>query len=403
MSILNDLRVAVVHEWLVDYSGSERVLEQILLLFPQADLFALVDFLPPQLRGFIQNKSVRTSFIQKLPLARTKYRQYLPLMPIAVEQFDLSSYDLIISSSHAVAKGVLTGPDQLHISYVHSPIRYAWDLQHQYLKESGLDRGLKSAIARWFLHQIRIWDTRTANGVDGFVANSKFIARRIRKVYRREAQVIYPPVDVAKFTPLGDTPDTQQIPKEDFYLTASRFVPYKKVDLIVEAFSQIGDRRLIVIGDGPGLDKVRAKLSDNITLLGYQEPDTLKQYMQKARAFVFAAEEDFGITIVESQACGTPVIAFGKGGALETVRAVNAVNVDRAIEKPTGVFFYEQTAARIKAAIATFEQHETQIEPEFCRANALRFAPERFRQEFRDYIKQAWTTRFDDRLGSHGT
>ncbi|NJM28629.1 MAG: glycosyltransferase family 4 protein, partial [Pseudanabaena sp. RU_4_16] len=184
MSMLNNLRVAVVHEWLVDYSGSERVLEQILLLFPQADLFALVDFLPPQLRGFIQNKPVRTSFIQKLPLARTKYRQYLPLMPIAVEQFDLSSYDLIISSSHAVAKGVLTGPDQLHISYVHSPIRYAWDLQHQYLKESGLDRGLKSWLARWFLHQIRIWDARTANGVDAFTANSEFIARRIHKVYR---------------------------------------------------------------------------------------------------------------------------------------------------------------------------------------------------------------------------
>ncbi|WP_019500626.1 glycosyltransferase family 4 protein [Pseudanabaena sp. PCC 6802] len=403
MPFLSDLRVAVVHEWLVDYSGSERVLEQILLLFPQADLFALVDFLPPKLRGFIQNKSVRTSFIQKLPLARTKYRQYLPLMPIAVEQFDLSSYDLIISSSHAVAKGVLTGPDQLHISYVHSPIRYAWDLQHQYLKESGLDRGLQSAIARWFLHQIRIWDARTANGVDGFVANSQFIARRIRKVYRRESQVIYPPVDVAKFTPPDDALDTKQIPKEDFYLTASRFVPYKKVDSIVEAFSQIGDRRLVVIGDGPGLDKVRAKLSNNITLLGYQEPDVLKHYMQKARAFVFAAEEDFGITIVEAQACGTPVIAFGKGGALETVRAVNAVNVERAIEKPTGVFFYEQTAASIKAAIATFEQHQTQIDPEFCRTNALRFAPERFRQEFRDYIKQAWITRFDDRLGSHRT
>jgi glycosyltransferase involved in cell wall biosynthesis len=297
----------------------------------------------------------------------------------------------------------LTGPDQLHISYVHSPIRYAWDLQHQYLKESGLDRGIKGALARWFLHQIRIWDTRTANGVDGFVANSQFIARRIRKVYRRESHVIYPPVDVAKFTPFTDKPDARTVNKEDFYLTASRFVPYKKVDSIVEAFSQIGDRHLVVIGDGPGLDKVRSKLSDNITLLGYQEPDKLKQYMQKARAFVFAAEEDFGITIVEAQACGTPVIAFGKGGALETVRAVNAVDGNEATDRPTGVFFYEQTAASIKAAIATFEQYEKQIEPEFCRANALSFAPERFRQEFRDYIKQAWTTRFDDRLGSHRT
>jgi glycosyltransferase involved in cell wall biosynthesis len=392
--MLNNLHVAVVHEWLVDYSGSERVLEQILLLFPQADLFALVDFLPPQLRGFIQNKSVQTSLIQKLPLARTKYRQYLPLMPIAIEQFDLSSYDLIISSSHAVAKGVLTGPDQLHISYVHSPIRYAWDLQHQYLKESGLDRGIKSWLARWFLHQIRIWDARTANGVDAFAANSEFIARRIHKVYRRGAKVIYPPVDVAAFTPVADRP------KEDFYLTASRFVPYKKVDLIVEAFSQMPDKKLLVIGDGPGLEKVKAKLSPNITLIGYQQPDLLKQYMQRSRAFIFAAEEDFGITVVEAQACGTPVIAFGKGGALETVHAVNAA---KPLEQPTGVFFYRQNAESIKEAIATFEQHEKLIQPEFCRTNALRFAPERFQQEFKDYVMQVWTTQFDDRLGSHGT
>jgi glycosyltransferase involved in cell wall biosynthesis len=314
-------------------------------------------------------------------------------MPIAVEQFDLSSYDLVISSSHAVAKGVLTGPDQLHVSYVHSPIRYAWDLQHQYLKESGLDRGFKSVLARWFLHQIRIWDTRTSNGVDAFAANSEFISRRIHKVYRRSARVIYPPVDVAAFAPT-------EIPKEDFYLTASRFVPYKKVELIVDAFSQMPDKKLIAIGDGPGLAKVRAKLSPNITLLGYQEPNALKQYMQRSRAFVFAAEEDFGITIVEAQACGTPTIAFGKGGALETVRAVNAAKPS---ERPTGVFFYAQDTDSIKGAIATFEQYETLIQPDFCRENSLRFAPERFRQEFKEYIKQVWITQFDDRLGSHGT
>lgn len=217
------MKVAVIHEWLVDYSGSERVVEQILKIFPDADLFAQVEFLPPNLKPFIQNKSVKTSFIQKLPLARKKYRTYLPLMPLAVEQFDVSGYDLIISSAHAVSKGVLTGPDQLHISYVHSPMRYAWDLQHQYLRESGLDKGVKGWVAKWLLHKIRLWDLRTANGVDAFTANSRFIARRIHKVYGREATVIYPPVDISAFT--------LKEKKEDFYLTASRMVPYKKIDL----------------------------------------------------------------------------------------------------------------------------------------------------------------------------
>jgi hypothetical protein len=192
MSKLENLKIAIIHEWFVTYAGSERVVEQILNLFPHADLFAVVDFLNDSQRGFIQNKKVTTTFIQNLPFAKTKFRKYLPLMPLAIEQLDLSAYDLIISSSHAVAKGVLTAPHQLHISYMHSPIRYAWDLQHQYLKESNLDRGIKSWIARWILHQIRIWDTRTANGVDLFLANSKFIARRIQKVYRRSAEVIYP-------------------------------------------------------------------------------------------------------------------------------------------------------------------------------------------------------------------
>lgn len=378
-SQLQNLRVAVVHEWLVDYSGSERVLEKILQLFPHADLFAVVDFLPDRLRWFIQNKQVKTTFIQKLPFAQTKYRSWLPLMPIAIEQLDLSSYNLVISSCHAVAKGVLTGPDQLHIAYVHSPIRYAWDLQHQYLQESGLDRGVKSWIARWFLHQIRLWDTRTANGVDLFIANSQFIARRIQKVYRRPARVIYPPVDVTEFA-IGEQ-------KEDFYLTAARFVPYKKVDLIVSAFSQMPDRKLVVISDGAGKQKVQAKAGKNITLLGYQQPQVLRSYMQRSRAFVFAAEEDFGITPVEAQACGTPVIAFGKGGVLETVRGLEH-------DQPTGVFFRHQTVESIVEAVHQFESHGDRITPTACRANALRFAPERFSQEFIGYVEQAWQERW---------
>ncbi|OYQ62674.1 glycosyl transferase family 1 [Pseudanabaena sp. SR411] len=378
MPNLENLKIAIVHEWFVTYAGSERVVEQILNLFPHADLFAVVDFLNDSQREFIQNKPVKTTFIQRLPFAKAKFRQYLPLMPLAIEQLDLSAYDLIISSSHAVAKGVLTAPHQLHISYVHSPIRYAWDLQHQYLKESNLERGIKSWIARWILHQIRIWDTRTANGVDLFVANSEFIARRIHKVYRRSATVIYPPVDLQNYTLCEQ--------KQEFYLTASRLVPYKRIDLIVEAFSQMGDRSLIVIGDGEQMAKIRAKASSNIKFLGHLEPEALREYMQKARAFVFAAEEDFGITPVEAQACGTPVIAYGRGGVCESVRGLDC-------DRPTGVFFAEQTVASIRAAVLEFEQNSDRILPTTCHENAMRFSTERFQAEFLQFVEQAWRDR----------
>ena len=372
---LENLRIAIAHEWFVNYAGSERVVEQILNIFPHADLFAVVDFLDDSQRGFIQNKKVTTTFIQNLPFAKTKFRQYLPLMPIAIEQLDLSAYDLVISSSHAVAKGILTSPHQLHISYVHSPIRYAWDLQHQYLRESNLEHGIKSWIARWILHQIRIWDTRTANGVDLFIANSEFIARRIQKVYRRSAKVIYPPVDLQNYGLCEQ--------KQDFYLTASRLVPYKRVDLIVEAFSQMRDRQLLVIGDGEQMAKIQAKASSNIKFLGHLEPAKLREYMQNAKAFVFAAEEDFGITPVEAQACGTPVIAYGRGGVRESV-----ISLDN--DRPTGVFFAEQTAASICAAVIELEQAQSRILAINCRENAMRFSTARFQAEFLDFVKQAW-------------
>lgn len=365
-------KVAIIHDWLVTYAGAEKVLEQLLKIYPDADLFSLVDFIDEDQRDFILNKQVTTSFIQKLPFAKKKYRSYLPFMPLAIEQLDVSKYDIVISSSHAVAKGVITGPDQLHISYVHSPIRYAWDLQHQYLKEAGLDRGMKGWIAKTILHYIRNWDYRTANGVDYFVANSKFIARRIWKVYRREADVVYPPVDVSAFT-FHDK-------KEDFYLTASRMVPYKKIDLIVEAFSQMPDKKLVVIGDGPDFNKIKAKAASNVELLGYQPFEVLRDYMQRAKAFVFAAEEDFGITPVEAQACGTPVIAYGKGGALETIRGYGQT------ENPTGLFFEEQTVKSLVHSIKSFENISDDIKYEDCRENALRFSPERFRKEFQDYV-----------------
>lgn len=366
------MKIAVVCDWLVTYAGAERVLEQILNIFPDADLFALVDFLPDNQRYFIQHKKVTTTFIQHLPKAKKKYRNYLPFMPIAIEQLNLSAYDLVISSSHCVAKGVLTGPDQVHISYVHSPIRYAWDLQHQYLQEAGLTHGLKSKIARLILHYMRIWDSRTSNGVDYFIANSHFIAKRIWKCYRRKAKVIYPPVDIEKFEYCND--------KEDYYITASRIVPYKKMDLIVEAFSHMPDKKLVVIGTGPDYNKIKKKSGVNVELKGYLADNEMKRYMQHAKAFIFAAEEDFGIIPLEAQACGTPVIAYGKGGALETIRGLGQS------ENPTGVFFSEQTVASLCNAVTEFEQHEQEISYQDCRAQAEKFGIERFKKQFEDFV-----------------
>ncbi|MCE5193105.1 glycosyltransferase family 4 protein [bacterium] len=374
------MKVAIVCDWLITYAGSERVLEQMLKCYPDADLFAVVDFLPQGQCGFIMDKSVTTTSIQHYPLARRFYQKYLFKMPLAIEQLDLSAYDLVISSSHAVAKGVITGPDQLHLCYIHTPIRYAWDMQHQYLEESGLTHGPLSWAARRMLFSIRQWDVRTANGVDAFVANSRFIARRVWKVYRREASVIYPPVDVERFA-LHEK-------KENFYLTASRLTPYKKVDLIVQAFAAMPDRRLIVIGDGPEMKKIRRDATPNVTILGYQPSDVLKDYMQRARAFVFAAEEDFGIVPVEAQACGTPVIAFGKGGATETIK-----------DGSTGIFFGEQTVESIIDAVQRFDGMT--FDPQACRANAMRFALERFREEFSMFVENEWQL-FCSRKEVHG-
>lgn len=368
------MKVAIVHEWFVNYAGSEKVTEQLINIFPDADLFSVVDFLPKNERKFIKDKEVKTTFIQKLPFSKKKFRNYLPLMPIAVEQLDLSKYDLVISSSHAVAKGVITGPDQIHISYIHSPIRYAWDLQHQYLKESGLSKGIKGLITRTILHYMRLWDYRTASGVDHYLVNSGFIGRRVQKVYGRNSTIIYPPVDISAFT--------QEDNKENFYVTASRMVPYKKMDLIVEAFTNMPNRKLIVIGDGPDFDKIKAKAGSNVKLLGYRPFDDLRYHMQKAKAFVFAAEEDFGITPVEAQACGTPIIAYGKGGALETVNSLDSST------SPTGIFFEEQTTESIIRAVEKFEENYYRFDSSIIRENSLRFSPERFNKEILEFVKE---------------
>jgi glycosyltransferase involved in cell wall biosynthesis len=308
-----------------------------------------------------------------MPGAKKRHRLFLPLMPLAVEQLDVSGYDLVLSSSYVAAKGVITRPDQLHVCYCHTPVRFAWDLQNQYLKQVGLAAGLFSVPAKLLLHYIRSWDVHSAQGVDVFLSNSDFVGRRIAKTYRRTATTVYPPVDIDAF-PL-------QPAKEGYYLTASRLVPYKRIDVIVEAFARMPNRRLLVVGDGPERDRIKAVAGPNVTFLGHEPAAALRRHMQLARAFVFAAEEDFGIAPVEAQACGTPVIAFGRGGATETIR-----------NGTTGLFFDAQTPAAIVAAVEQFERRAEQQpwDPAACRANAERFAPDKFRQQLADQVTRHW-------------
>jgi glycosyltransferase involved in cell wall biosynthesis len=348
------MRVAVVHDWLTLYAGAEKVLEQILHIFPQADLFSVIDFFPKHLRKTLQEKRATTTFIQQLPFAKKLYRLYLPLMPLAIEQLDVTGYDLVISSSHAVAKGVITAPGQRHLCYCHSPLRYAWDLQHQYLQ------GKKSPLTRYLLHKMRLWDVRSSQGVDSFIANSHFIAKRIEKCYRRSAEVVYPPVAIEQF-PLQEH-------KQDFYVTAARLASYKKVDAMIAAFRTMPKRRLIVIGTGPEEKKLRRCAPANVSFTGYLPLEQLAEYLGKARGFLYAALEDFGILPLEAQACGTAVIAYGKGGVAESCGQ-------------TGCFFMEQSPEAIQGAIEAFE-NAPPISAMRCRQNAEKYSVARFREEF---------------------
>lgn len=368
-------KIALVHDWFITYAGAERVIEQILQVFPHADLFALMDFMPAPDRNFLQGKPVRTSFLQTFPFLNKKnYRNFLPFMPLAIEQLDLSAYDIVLTNCHAVSKGVITGPEQLHISYIHSPMRYAWDMQNDYLAVSGI-RSIKALLARSILHYIRIWDSTAANRPDVLYGNSGFICRRIEKTYRRKAEILYPPVNTEAFA--------LRVEKEDFYLAASRLVPYKRIDLIAEAFAGLPDKKLVVIGDGPEARKLQSLNLPNVKWLGFQPNEVLRDYMQRARAFIFAAREDFGIIPLEAQACGTPVIAFGQGGVCETVAGLER-------EHPTGVFFPEQTVESLQAAILQFERNPSLFSPSACRANAERFSNERFRREICEILEKLW-------------
>lgn len=363
------MKTALIYDWFMEgKGGGEKTFEAIYPLFP-SPIFSLFKN-PLALRDTLfEKETIHTSFLQKFPKIYKQYRNYFPLYPLAIEQFDLSSYDLILSCSHCAAKGVLTHADQVHLSYCYTPVRYAWDLYHQYLKEGNLERGIKGKLARLFLHYFRLWDFHTSQRVDAFAAISKYVARRIQKTYDRSATVIYPPVDTHFFQ--------MEEKKENFYLTASRFVPYKRIDLIVEAFAQMPDKKLVVIGNGPDQDKVKAKAKGNIELLGHQPDAVLKSYLQKAKAFVFAAIEDFGIVPIEAQACGTPVIAFGKGAILETI-----------VDQKTGLFFQEQLAESIQEAVTRFEKREW--DPHAIRTHAESFSVDRFQREIKTWVHEQY-------------
>lgn len=383
------MKYALVHEWLTPKAtgGSELVVQEILKHI-NADLYALIDFESTNPDSYLFGRKIGTTFLQHLPLARNGVQKYLPLLPLAIEQLDLREYDVILSSSHAVAKGILTTPQQLHICYCHTPMRYAWDMTFDYLRSSRMGRGPIGWLTRYLLASLRQWDTLSANRVDYFIANSVHTAKRIWRCYRRKATVIYPPVNIERFPFLAQ--------KEDYYLTVSRLVSYKQVSLIVQAFNQLG-YPLVVIGRGPELEAIRQLARPNVQVLGFCEDSVVEQYMAGAKAFVYAACEDFGIVLVEAQACGTPVIAYGAGGALETIR-----DIRQHPDSGTGLFFRTQSSEAIVEAVKTFEASKQAFSPVMCRLYAAKFAPKIFSERYltflehcyQDYQSQFWRDQF---------
>lgn len=365
----SSLKVAIVHYWFVNRSGAERVVEELVRIFPQADLFTqIVDrsVLAPVLAG----QKITTSFLQRIPLVRKFHRHTLLLQPFALEQFDLSGYDLVISSESGPAKGVLTSPACLHLCYCHSPMRYIWDMYGRYVAQMPVLTHLIFALTA---HWVRLWDFATAARVDAFASNSRFIATRIRKFYRRESTVIFPPVAVA---------ECQIAPSVgDAYIWVGRLVGYKRVDLAVEACTRLG-RRLRVYGEGPELKRLQKTAGPTVEFMGFRGDEEVRAAMAACRAFVCPAEEDFGITTIEVQAHGRPVIAFGAGGTMDTVRGLSANELS-----PTGVLFQEQNVASLMDAIATFEQSESRFDPETIRQHALKFDTAVFHERFSQWVK----------------
>jgi glycosyltransferase involved in cell wall biosynthesis len=373
------VKIAIAHDWLVTLGGSELVLRELLRIFPGATVFTLIDKMAEPDRSFVGVADTRTTFLDRVPGVASTYRRLLPFFPVAMSSLDLGEFDLVISNSHAIAKGVRTRPHQLHVCYCLSPMRYAWDLRAQYLQESGLARGIRGFAANRLLDRLKQWDRSTTARVDSFVTLSRYIADRIARAYGRSATVIHPPVDVDYF----DLDESRRPGSGDYYFTMSRFVPYKRIDLIARAFARLPDRRLVIAGSGPELPKIRAAAGPNVELVGQVTRDEAKSLLGGARAFLFAAEEDFGIAPVEAQARGVPVIAYSRGGTLETVHGL-----DR--DPPTGVFFHEQSESAIADALRQFETNAHRIEPTACRANAERFAEHVFRSEFSTFVEHEW-------------
>lgn len=365
-----DLRIAIVHYWLVNMRGGEKVVEALCEMFPAADIYTLVVD-PAAISDRLRQHRITPSFVQNLPGAVRHYQALLPLYPLALEQFDLSGYDLVISSESGPAKGVLTRPETCHICYCHTPMRYLWDMYHDYRRSAGLIKGL---VMVPLTHYLRQWDLASASRVDYFVANSRHVARRIGKHYRREAEVIHPPVDTEAFAIADQT--------EDFYLMVGQLVAYKRPDLAVAACTKLG-RPLVVIGEGEELANLKQIAGSTVSFLGRQPFDVIRKHYATCRAFLFPGEEDFGITPVEAQASGRPVIAYGRGGALETV-----------VDGKTGSFFDEPTAEALCRAIEDFEQREDRFDAQAIRSHSLGFAKDRFKEQIRRFVEKKTAEHF---------
>lgn len=359
------MKIAIVHEWLNAYGGSERMLADILNLYPQAQVHALIHNKANLIGTPLEGRSVKTSFLQRIPRVERLYRGLLPIMPFAVERMDVSKYDVVLSISHAVAHGIKTHKDQIHISYVCTPMRYAWHLQDDYLHLHHLDKPILGSAARLTLSLLRRWDRFSAARADSLLAISQWTAGKIQQAWGRDARVIYPPVDVERFSPAKE--------RDDFYMHVSRLVPYKRTAEIVKAFNAL-NLPLVVIGDGPEMRRLQTLAKENVKLLGHQPDDVVTDMLNHAKAFVYMATEDFGIAMVEAQAAGCPVIAYGKGGAAEIVR-----------DGETGLLFYEQTAEGLVDAVRKFEGME--INSKAARRNAARFSGGRFEREFSAYFE----------------
>lgn len=366
-------RVAIVHDWCPDFRGGERVLAQICRHFPNADVFTLFDFLPAEVKEqYFRDVEFHASVANRLPLIRKFYRSLFFLCPFLIEQFDVTGYDMVISSSAAFARGVITRPDQPHLCYVHSPVRYAWDEQFSYLAQGKLGFGPKGMLFRYMLHRLREWDTRTAHGPDLMLANSNYVRSRIRHIYGRDARVVFPPVALDELDFVAD--------KHDYYVSASFLAPYKRTDLVIQAFNEMPSRRLVIVGEGQQSAALRAMAGPNVSFAGYLPRRDYVRTVAEARAMVFAGCEDFGIALAEAQACGTPLVAFGRGGAVDIVRRLGAA------ERPTGILFERQTVVALKQAVEHFEANRDLVAPEACRENSERFSEKRFDSEFLDAV-----------------